>query len=240
MTAHTTTDVLIIGSGFSGLGMAIQLQRSGRDDFVIVEKADAIGGTWRDNTYPGIACDIPSLMYSFSYEQNPHWTRAYSGGQEIWDYLEDVTDKYGLRDRIQFGIELSSARWDPDESVWHATAANGDTYTARVLVSGIGALHIPNIPDLPGREEFTGPAFHTAQWDHSVDLAGKRVAMIGTGASAIQVVPQIAPEVGELRVFQRTAPWVMPRPDHPISPKLRQLFERVPGVQRAYRYAWYW
>ncbi|HEU0287019.1 MAG TPA: NAD(P)/FAD-dependent oxidoreductase [Nocardioidaceae bacterium] len=242
MTAHTTTDVLIIGTGFSGLGMAIQLQRSGRDDFVIVEKADAIGGTWRDNTYPGIACDIPSLMYSFSYEQNPHWTRAYSSGREIWDYLEDVTDKYGLRDRIRFGVELSSARWDADEGVWHATAANGDTYTARILVSGIGALHIPRIPELPGLEDFkqNRPAFHTAQWDHGVDLTGKRVAVIGTGASAIQVIPQIAEQVGELRVFQRTAPWVMPRPDHPISPKMRDVFERMPGIQRAYRYAWYW
>lgn len=240
MTTHTTTDVLIIGTGFSGLGMAIQLQRSGRDDYLIVEKADAIGGTWRDNTYPGIACDIPSLMYSFSYEQNSKWTRAYSGGQEIWDYLEDVSDKYGLRDKTRFGVELSSARWDADEGVWQATAANGDTFTARILVSGIGALHIPNIPDLPGRDEFEGAAFHTAQWDHGVDLSGKRVAVIGTGASAIQVIPQIAPEVEELRVFQRTAPWVMPRPDHPISPKLRQVFERVPAVQRAYRYAWYW
>jgi cation diffusion facilitator CzcD-associated flavoprotein CzcO len=236
MRVHT----VVIGTGFSGLGMAIQLKRDGRDDFVVLEKADDVGGTWRDNTYPGCACDIQSHMYSFSFEQNPDWTRSFSPQPEIWAYLRRVTDSYGLRRHIRFGTEVTGARWDPDEHRWHVTTAGGEEYVARFVVSGIGGLHIPNVPKLPGIEDFAGTAFHSARWDHSYDLAGKRVAVVGTGASAIQFVPRIAPSVGRLSVFQRTPPWIMPKPDHAIPGWMRRLFRAVPGAQRAYRALLYW
>ncbi|MGH3498268.1 MAG: flavin-containing monooxygenase [Nocardioidaceae bacterium] len=237
---HTRTDVLIVGTGFSGLGMAIQLTRSGRTDYLLVEKADDVGGTWRDNVYPGCACDIPSHMYSFSYQQNPAWSRSFSPQPEIWDYLRDVADRYDLRARTRFGTELVSAGWEESEQRWESTAANGDTFSSRLLVAGIGALHIPRLPDLPGMDSFAGPMFHSAAWDQSTDLTGKRVAVVGTGASAIQFVPQIAPDVEQLHVFQRTAPWLLPRPDHPISVRTQQVFAKVPGAQRAYRNLLYW
>jgi len=236
MRVHT----VVIGTGFSGLGMAIQLKRDGRDDFVVLEKADDVGGTWRDNTYPGCACDIQSHMYSFSFEQNPDWTRSFSPQPEIWDYLRRVTDTYGLRRHIRFGTEVTGARWDVDENRWHVTTAAGDEYVARFVVSGIGGLHIPNVPALPGIEEFEGTAFHSARWDHSYDLEGKRVAVVGTGASAIQFIPRIAPAVGKLTVFQRTPPWIMPKPDHAIPGWLKRVFRAVPGAQRAYRSLIYW
>ncbi|MFD1050480.1 flavin-containing monooxygenase, partial [Kibdelosporangium lantanae] len=184
------TGVVIIGTGFSGLGMAIQLRRTGRRDFLVLEKADDVGGTWRDNTYPGCACDIQSHMYSFSFEQNPNWTRSYSPQPEIWDYLRRVADKYQLRDHIRFGAEMTSARWDAEEGRWHLFTRSGDEYVAQFLVSGIGALHIPHIPELPGLTGFKGRTFHSATWDHSYDLRGKKVAVVGTGASAIQFVPR--------------------------------------------------
>ncbi len=159
MRVHT----VVIGTGFSGLGMAIQLKRDGRDDFVVLEKADDVGGTWRDNTYPGCACDIQSHLYSFSFEQNPDWTRSFSPQPEIWDYLRRVTDRYGLRRHIRFGTEVTGARWDADENRWHVTTAAGDEYVARFVVSGIGGLHIPNVPALPGIENLAGTAFHSAR-----------------------------------------------------------------------------
>ncbi len=236
MRVHT----VVIGTGFSGLGMAIQLKRDGRDDFVVLEKAGDVGGTWRDNTYPGCACDIQSHMYSFSFEQNPDWTRSFSPQPEIWDYLRRVTDRYGLRRHIRFGTEVTGARWDADEHRWHVTTATGDEYVARFVVSGIGGLHIPNVPALPGIEDFAGTAFHSARWDHSYDLAGKRVAVVGTGASAVQFIPQIAPAAGRLTVFQRTPPWIMPKPDHAIPGWLKRVFRVVPGAQRMYRGLIYW
>jgi cation diffusion facilitator CzcD-associated flavoprotein CzcO len=236
MRVHT----VVIGTGFSGLGMAIQLKRDGRDDFVVLEKADDVGGTWRDNTYPGCACDIQSHMYSFSFEQNPDWTRSFSSQPEIWAYLRRVTDSYGLRRHIRFGTEVTGARWDPDENRWHVTTAGGEEYVARFVVSGIGGLHIPNVPKLPGIEDFAGTAFHSARWDHSYDLTGKRVAVVGTGASAVQFVPRIAPAAGRLTLFQRTPPWIMPKPDHEIPGWARRIFHLVPGVQRAYRAFLYW
>jgi cation diffusion facilitator CzcD-associated flavoprotein CzcO len=236
MRVHT----VVIGTGFSGLGMAIQLRRDGRDDFVVLEKADDVGGTWRDNTYPGCACDIQSHMYSFSFEQNPDWTRSFSPQPEIWDYLRRVTDRYGLRRHIRFGTEVTGARWDADENRWHVTTAAGDEYVARFVVSGIGGLHIPNVPALPGIENFAGTAFHSARWDHSYDLTGKRVAVVGTGASAVQFIPRIAPEVGRLTIFQRTPPWILPKPDHAIPGWLKRVFRLAPGAQRAYRALLYW
>lgn len=240
MAERVETGVIVVGTGFSGLGMAIQLRRDGREDFVVLEKAGDVGGTWRDNTYPGCACDIQSHMYSFSFEQNPDWTRSFSSQQEIWDYLRRVTDKYCLRRNIHFGVEVAGARWDADEQRWHVATATGAEYVARFLVAGIGALHIPNIPALPGLFRFPGPVFHSARWNHDVDLRGKRVAVIGTGASAIQFVPRIAPLVGRLDLYQRTPPWILPKPDHPIPDWAKALFHRVPGAQRAYRNLLYW
>jgi cation diffusion facilitator CzcD-associated flavoprotein CzcO len=234
------TGVVIVGTGFSGLGMAIQLKKAGRADFLVLEKAQDVGGTWRDNTYPGCACDIQSHMYSFSFEQNPDWTRSFSPQQEIWDYLRRVTDSYGIRDHIRFGSEMTGAHWDAEDSRWHLQAANGDEYVAQFLVSGVGALHIPRIPELPGLPDFKGRTFHSADWDHDYDLRGKRVAVVGTGASSIQFVPQIAPQVAELTLFQRTPPWIMPKPDYAMPEWAKRLFRTVPAAQRAYRNAIYW
>ncbi|HUO38818.1 MAG TPA: NAD(P)/FAD-dependent oxidoreductase, partial [Mycobacterium sp.] len=191
-TTHTPpvhTRAVIIGTGFSGLGMAIALQRHGVD-FLILEKADDVGGTWRDNTYPGAACDVPSHLYSFSFEPKPDWPHVFSYQPDILDYLRRVTDKYGLRRYIRFDSHVDRAYWDDTEYRWHVFTDSGREYVAQFLISGAGALHIPALPDIAGRGEFAGPAFHTAQWDHSVGIAGKRVAVIGTGASAIQVVPE--------------------------------------------------
>jgi cation diffusion facilitator CzcD-associated flavoprotein CzcO len=235
MEFHT----VVIGTGFSGLGMAIQLKKDGREDFVVLEKAHDVGGTWRDNTYPGCACDIQSHMYSFSFAQNPGWTRSFSPQQEIWDYLRGVTDRYRVRDHIRFGVEVTGARWDADERRWHVATSDGE-YVARFLVAGIGALHIPNIPKLPGIERFAGETFHSAQWNHDYDLTGKRVAVVGTGASAVQFVPRIVPDVAKLTLFQRTPPWIMPKPDHAMPRWTRTLFRMVPGAQRLYRDFIYW
>jgi cation diffusion facilitator CzcD-associated flavoprotein CzcO len=232
--------VIIVGTGFSGLGMAIRLKQSGIHDFVVLEKAQDVGGTWRDNTYPGCACDIQSHMYSFSFEQNPAWSRSFPSQPEIWDYLRKVADRYDVRRHIRFGQDLTGARWDSDAQVWHVQTKSGAELTAQFLVSGVGALHIPNIPALPGIERFAGPRFHSAQWDHDVDLRGKRIAAVGTGASAIQFVPQIAPDAQRLHLFQRTPPWVMPKPDYPMPSWARRLFRYVPGTQRLYRDALYW
>ncbi|GLZ41055.1 NAD(P)/FAD-dependent oxidoreductase [Actinokineospora sp. NBRC 105648] len=234
------TGVVVVGTGFSGMGMAIQLRKEGREDFVVLEKANDFGGTWRDNTYPGCACDIQSHMYSFSFEQKADWTRSYAPQPEIWQYMRDVAAKWGLSRYTRFGVEVTGARWDAEQNRWQVSTRGGDTYVTRFLVAGIGALHLPSIPDLPGIEKFAGKAFHSARWDHGYDLKGKRVAVIGTGASAIQFVPQIAPEVAELTLFQRTAPWVMPKPDHAMPAWSQQAFAKVPGAQRAYRHLLYW
>jgi cation diffusion facilitator CzcD-associated flavoprotein CzcO len=178
-------------------------------------------------------------MYSFSFAQNPAWTRSFSPQPEIWRYLREVTDRYGLRKHIRFGVEVTGAQWDEDERRWHVTTSEGE-FTARFLVAGIGALHIPNIPKLPGVERFEGETFHSAQWNHDYDLTGKRVAVVGTGASAIQFVPQIAPDVARLTLFQRTPPWIMPKPDHAMPGWAKTLFRMVPGAQRAYRNVIYW
>ncbi|MGH3436727.1 MAG: flavin-containing monooxygenase [Sciscionella sp.] len=231
--------VVIVGTGFSGLGAAIQLQQAGIEDFVILEKADDVGGTWRDNTYPGCACDIPSHMYSFSYEQNPEWTRSYSPQPEIYGYLKRVAEKHGLIGRIRFGHTVTGSRWDPEQRRWQVDSDRGQ-FSCQFLVAGVGALHIPNIPNLPGIERFAGQSWHSAQWNHEYDLHGKKVAVVGTGASAIQFLPRIAPEVAEVQLFQRTPPWIMPKPDHPMPRWAKALFRTVPGAQRAYRNALYW
>lgn len=234
-----STDILIVGSGFSGLGMAVKLREAGRNDFVVIEKADDVGGTWRDNTYPGAECDIQSHMYSFSWDLNPGWSREYSAQPEIHDYMRKVAAKHGLYDLIHFGTEMTGATWDEHTLRWTVTTSK-ETYETRILVSGIGGLHIPNIPTLEGAESFAGPRFHSAQWDHDVDLTGKRVAVVGTGASAIQFIPQIVGDVAQLDVYQRTAPWVVPKHNHDIEGRKASVLRKVPGATRAYRNALYW
>jgi cation diffusion facilitator CzcD-associated flavoprotein CzcO len=238
--SHGSPRIVIVGSGFAGLGMAIQLKRNGFDDFVILEKSQALGGTWHDNTYPGCACDVPSHMYSFSFELNPGWTRMFAPQQEIRDYLERTADKYRVRDHIRFGTAVEMMEWDEERKEWEVTTADGAVLTAKAVVSGVGALHIPSFPDLPGIERFQGTAFHSAEWDHSYDFTGKRVAIIGTGASAIQFVPQLAEKASELTVFQRTPPWIQPKPDFEIPKPVRALFKAVPGTARAFRTTLYW
>ena len=230
---------IIIGTGFSGLGMAIKLQQQGVD-FVILEKFDDVGGTWRDNSYPGCACDIPSHLYSFSFEPKPDWKNPFSYQPEIWDYLKGVTEKYGLRRYIEFNSHVDRAHWDDDEQRWHVFTKDGREFVGQFLISGAGALHIPSMPDIEGRDEFRGPAFHSAEWDHSVDLTGKRVAMIGTGASAIQIVPEIVGQVAELQLYQRTPPWAVPRSNPEIPVALRRAMANVPGLRALTRLVIYW
>jgi len=240
MTTDAPFDVLIIGSGFSGLGMAIALKQEGRRSFVVLEKAGEVGGTWRENTYPGCACDIPSQLYSFSFEPEPNWTRVFPPQAEILAYLKRCADKYGVRPHVAFGAEAVCAVWDEAARLWSVTTRDGRRFRARTVVAGKGALHRPAIPDLPGLESFAGPAFHSAEWRHDVDLAGKRVAVVGAGASAIQFVPKVAPLAERLTVFQRTPPWIVPKPDRPISEKSRARFARRPWLQAAVRSFWYW
>ncbi|HEY3712213.1 MAG TPA: NAD(P)/FAD-dependent oxidoreductase [Amycolatopsis sp.] len=232
--------VVIVGTGFSGLGQAIQLEKAGIRDYVILEKADEVGGTWRDNSYPGCACDVQSHMYSFSYEQNPDWSRSFSPQPEIFEYLKGVADKHRLREKTRFGVEITGAHWDEGERRWTVNTKGGKEFSAQFLISGVGGLHIPQIPKLPGIEAFKGQTWHSAQWNHEFDLTGKKVAVVGTGASAIQFVPRIAPAAGELTLFQRTPPWIMPKPDHEMPGWAKTLFKRVPGAQRLYRGFVYW
>ncbi|HEX5776044.1 MAG TPA: NAD(P)/FAD-dependent oxidoreductase [Caulobacteraceae bacterium] len=239
-TAAPDVDVLIVGAGFSGLGLAVRLKTAGRERFLIIEKGDDVGGTWRDNTYPGCACDIPSHLYSLSFEPKSDWTRLYPPQPELFDYLQKVARKHGLYEHIRLKTRMEKAAWDEAAGLWRVTTGQGDEITAKVLVSGVGALHIPSIPKLKGIEKFKGAAFHSAQWRHDVDLTGKRVAVIGTGASAIQFVPQIAPQVEKLTLFQRTAPWVLPKIDGPIGPIQQFLFRHVPGYRVAFRALIYW
>jgi cation diffusion facilitator CzcD-associated flavoprotein CzcO len=238
--APSRTDVVIIGSGFAGIGMGIRLLKAGRDDFVILEKDADLGGTWRDNTYPGCECDVPSYLYSFSFEQNPHWTKLFSPQEEIWDYLRHCVEKYGLAPHIRYDAEVTGAAYDEQTTTWQVEVNGSELIDAKVLVSGVGALHMPSLPDLPGLETFTGATFHSAKWRHHLDLTGRKVAVIGTGASAIQFVPQIAPIVDELDLYQRSAAWVTPKPNPPITEKQRAFYARHPLGQRAMRTLVYW
>jgi cation diffusion facilitator CzcD-associated flavoprotein CzcO len=231
--------VAVIGAGFAGIGIAATLTRAGYDDVVVLERASTVGGTWRDNTYPGCQCDVPSHLYSFSFAPNPEWSRLFPLQSEIWQYLEDCADRFDVRRLMRFGVEVLDARWDDAARLWRIATSEGDL-TADVLVSGVGALSAPSVPDLPGLGAFEGTVFHSARWRHDHDLTGERVAVVGTGASAIQFVPAIQPKVGRLFVFQRTPPWVVRRPDRPIDEKERERFRRHPARQRASRLAIYW
>jgi cation diffusion facilitator CzcD-associated flavoprotein CzcO len=227
-------EVAVIGSGFSGLGMAIRLREAGIDDFVVLERDSDVGGTWWANTYPGCACDVPSHLYSFSFALNPDWSQTYSTQPEIRDYLRGIVERFDLRRNIRLGHEVTQATWDEEAGRWELETSHG-VLRARVLVTGMGPLTEPKIPDLPGLDTFEGPVFHSARWDHDVALDGLRVAAVGTGASAIQFVPAIQPKVSQLHVFQRTAPWVMPHTNRPITPFEKQLYRRVPLAQRVVR-----
>jgi cation diffusion facilitator CzcD-associated flavoprotein CzcO len=227
-------EVAIVGAGFGGLGMAIRLKQDGVHDFVVIERDDDVGGTWWANSYPGCQCDIPSNLYSFSFAPNPDWTRAYPLRDEVQAYLRDCAERHGVVSHIRLGCELLSASWLAGEQRWELETLQGPL-AARVLVAAPGLLSEPYEPDLPGVERFEGNVFHTARWDHSHDLAGKRVAVIGTGASAVQVVPAIQPHVDRLVVFQRTPPWVAPHVDHDVSARMRTAYRRLPALQRLSR-----
>lgn len=221
--------VAIIGAGFGGLCMAMYLRRAGIDDFTVFERADDIGGVWRDNSYPGAACDVPSSLYSFSFAPNRDWPRRYSGQADILAYLRRTAA--AVLDHVRFGAQVESCEFDTTTLRWRLRLTGGDVHEADVLVSAVGQLSRPSIPDLPGADTFQGTTFHSARWDHDVAMAGRRVAVIGTGASAIQFVPRIQPVVEHLTVFQRTAPYVVPKPDRGYRPLHHRLFHAVPAVQ---------
>lgn len=239
-SGETVVDVLIIGAGFSGLGMGIKLREAGMQSFLILEKSSEIGGTWWDNRYPGCACDIPSHLYSFSFEPSADWTRMYPGQQEIHDYMKRCVERHGLAPHIRLNTAFQEAVWDEAAASWCITTSDGTRIKARVLVSGMGALHVPSFPNIPGLDRFAGPSFHSSAWNYDVDLEGKSVAVIGTGASAIQFVPQIAKRLGKLYLFQRTPAWILPRMDFPLSEKWRNRFRTLPLLRWAFRQLLFW
>jgi cation diffusion facilitator CzcD-associated flavoprotein CzcO len=228
----TTTRIAIIGAGHSGICMGMQLRRAGMEDFLILEKAATLGGTWRDNTYPGASCDAPSFLYSFSFAQKTDWSRRFAWQSELLGYSVECTVRHGLLPHIRYGAEVVAARYDEARGLWRVELAGGDTVEAQFLVTAVGQLHRPATPALPGREDFAGRQFHSARWDHSVDLAGKRVAVIGNAASAVQFVPQIAPLAARLTIFQRSANWLLPRKDRLYSPRLQRRLTRWPWLAK--------
>jgi cation diffusion facilitator CzcD-associated flavoprotein CzcO len=245
MTSPTPTDTetrhvdhVIVGAGFGGLCTALKLQEDGETDFVVLEKGADVGGTWRDNTYPGATCDVPSQLYSFSFA--PHdWSNSYSPQPEIQDYIRSVAERSGTLDRFVFDTAMEDARWDAGAQRWTVTTSAG-TWVSKTLVVAAGGLSAPKLPDIEGIEGFQGEVFHSARWNHDVDLAGKRVAVIGTGASAIQIIPEVQKVAAHLDVYQRTAPWIIPRNDRAYSRVERAALRRVPGLQKLYRTGLYW
>ncbi|WP_339516785.1 flavin-containing monooxygenase [Pseudomonas sp. RL_15y_Pfl2_60] len=231
--------VAIIGSGFSGLGMAMRLQQQGETDFQIFEKDAGVGGTWRVNNYPGCGCDVQSHLYAFSFEPNPNWSRMFAKQPEIQAYLESCWDKYQLQGKTHLNCEICTLAWDEAQEIWQLTDQHGRVFTASCVVSGMGALSQPSIAPINGLDTFKGEVFHSQQWNHAFSLKDKRVAVIGTGASSIQFVPQIQPEVAQLDLYQRTAPWVIPKPDRAISAAERKRFKHFPALQKLWRAAIY-
>ena len=234
MTIAPDHHVAIIGGGFSGIGAAILLDKAGFDDYLMIEEGDGVGGAWHWNTYPGVAVDIPSFSYQFSFEQQAGWSRVYAPGEELKRYAEHCVDKYDVRRRTRLNTRVTSAVFDEDSDVWRLGTADGDTITARHVIGATGVLTQPKLPEIDGVQDFAGEVMHTARWDHDIDLTGKRVAIFGTGASAVQVIPSIAADVAHLTVFQRTPIWCLPKPDSTLPP-LAQLALRVPGAKRATR-----
>jgi cation diffusion facilitator CzcD-associated flavoprotein CzcO len=227
-------EVAIVGAGFGGLGAAIELERAGFRDFAVLERAPEVGGTWWFNTYPGCQCDVPSNLYSFSFAPKPDWSRSYPEQPEVLDYLRDCSRRFGVRDRILFECEMEGASWDEDDQRWHIETSRGEL-SARVLVVAPGLLSEPKTPDVPGLENFEGETIHTARWGEDTDLAGKRVAVVGTGATAVQLVPRLQPEVERMYVFQRTPPWVVPLFDRAVSDRLKRLYRGFPVAQKLAR-----
>ncbi|WP_330335454.1 NAD(P)/FAD-dependent oxidoreductase (plasmid) [Streptomyces sp. NBC_00536] len=226
--------VVVVGAGFSGIGAAIRLRRAGFRDVLVLEKAPQLGGTWRENTYPGCACDVPSTLYSYSFTPGAAWSRVFAGQEEIHAYLRTTAAEHGLCDAVRCGVHVREARWDPAAGRWLLETSDGP-YSAEVLVLATGPWHVPRRLDVPGLEDFTGPVMHTAQWDHGVDLTGRRVTVVGAGASAVQVVPAIAARAAAVHLFQRTAPWVLPKPDLPVPAALNWGLDRLPGARSALR-----
>jgi len=231
--------IAIIGSGFGGLCLGIRLKQAGIDSFTLYEKAERLGGTWRDNRYPGAACDVPSFSYCFSFEQKTDWSRKWAPHDEILAYMDHCAGKYGLGPHLRFGTEIAAARFDADAAVWRLRTADGEDLEAEVLVSCVGQLSRPSVPDIPGLDSFHGPHFHSARWDPELDLAGKRVGVVGNAASAIQLIPPVARIASRLSVFQRSANWMMPRGDRPFSEREKRRFTRHPWLAKLYRW-WIW
>jgi cation diffusion facilitator CzcD-associated flavoprotein CzcO len=228
-------DAIIIGAGFGGMGAAIELNRLGYDDLLIVDRESDLGGTWHVNRYPGLAVDIASVTYSYSFEPNPQWSRMFAPGAELKRYAEHVADKYGLRPLMRFNTTVDGAHWDEDEQLWHVQIRGDSPVTARYLLTATGFLSQPKMPDIPGIDTFAGKVVHSTAWDESYDLEGRKAAVIGTGATAVQLIPQVAKKVAELTVYQRTPIWVTAKPDWPIPRALRTLFARLPITQRLAR-----
>ncbi|HEY2762718.1 MAG TPA: NAD(P)/FAD-dependent oxidoreductase [Pseudonocardiaceae bacterium] len=239
MSERTHHHVIVVGTGFAGLGMAIRLRRHGMTDFVVLERAGDLGGTWRDNSYPGCACDVPSHLYSFSFELNPFWSRSFSSQREIWEYLRYCSEHYGVQPHIRFNHDMLDAAWDHAQRRWRVRTNHGEL-TCDVLITGTGALSSPSIPDIPGLDSFQGTVFHSAQWNHEYDLRDRRVAVVGSGASAIQFVPQIQPQVAALTIFQRTPPWILPRGDRNNRAVEHRVYRAAPALQRLVRAGIYW
>jgi len=229
-------DAVVVGAGFGGIGAAIQLRRLGYDNFVILEREHDLGGTWHVNRYPGLAVDIPSTTYSYWFEPNPNWSRLFAPGEELKRYADDVADKYDVRRHMRFGTSVSGARWEEDTETWHVAVANGETLTARFLITATGFLSQPHTPDIDGIGDFGGRIIHTTDWDDDYDFTGRRIGVIGTGATAVQLIPKLAERVAEMTVYQRTPIYVVPKFDIPIAGPLRRLFDRVPLAHRAFRW----
>ncbi len=227
--------VIITGTGFSGISVGIQLKKAGFHNFKILEKAPEVGGTWRDNTYPGAACDVKSNLYSFSFEPNPNWSREYSAQPEILSYIKHCVKKYNLEEHIVYNWEVKTSIYHEDTATWEIINTKKEQLFCNVVVFGNGPLHIPSLPNIPGIHDFQGAIFHSARWNHDYDLKGKNVCVIGTGASAIQFVPEIQPKVKQLYLMQRTAPWVLPKPDSEFTPTQHTLFEKLPIIQQLNR-----
>jgi len=238
--AQKVHDVLIVGAGFAGLGSAIRLRQAGIEDIVILERGSEPGGTWRDNQYPGAACDIPSNLYSYSFAQNPQWSRSFSGSREILAYIHHLVDRFDLNKLIRFRQDVASLAFDEAAGLWTAQTKAGERYRARTVVAALGPLSNASLPKMPGIETYEGHKIHSAMWDHGYDFRGKRVAVIGTGASAVQIIPELVKDVALLKVFQRTPGWVMPRPDFETPQWNKRLFEQIPAAQTAVRRALYW
>jgi cation diffusion facilitator CzcD-associated flavoprotein CzcO len=233
------TSIGIIGSGFGALAVAIELQRAGHTDLRLWERSDSIGGVWRDNTYPGAACDVPSPLYSFSFEPNPDWSSRYAGQEQILAYLRATADKYGITPLVQTGTEVVAAHYDEDSTTWTVRFADDTEQTVDVLVTAVGQLSQPVLPRIPGVDLFEGISFHSARWDHDVDLTGQRVAVVGTGASAIQFIPHVAEQAAEVVVFQRTPSYILPKPDQTFGHHYRRVLRHLPGALVGERATWW-